>query len=89
MQRYGNFFSNPHPNPANDATTIEYKISDGVNQGEIIFYDLQGTEIKRFKVDKTFSSLLISTTDIPAGTYYYQLQTSGNTSAGKKMVVIK
>jgi hypothetical protein len=81
--------SNPRPNPAINTTTIDYKIPDGVNQGEIVFYDLQGTEIKRFKVDKTFSSLLISTTDIPAGTYYYQLQTSGNTSAGKKMVVVK
>ncbi|HXB41585.1 MAG TPA: T9SS type A sorting domain-containing protein [Bacteroidia bacterium] len=88
-QLVNSMISNPHPNPTNDATTIEYKIPEGVNQEEIVFYNLQGTEIKRFKVDKTFNSLLISTTDIPAGTYYYQLQTSGNTSAGKKMVVVK
>ncbi len=88
MQASG-LISNPHPNPTNNTTNVDYKLPDGVHQGEIIFYDLQGTEIKRFKVDKTFSSLLISTTDIPAGTYYYQLQTAGNTSAGKKMVVVK
>lgn len=80
---------NAYPNPTNQSTTIEYKLPDNINHGEIIFYDLQGTEIKRFKVDKTFNSLLISTSDIPAGTYYYQMQTSGNASAGKKLVVIK
>ncbi len=81
--------SNPHPNPTNNTTNVDYKLPEGVHQGEIVFYDLQGIEIKRFKVDKTFNSLLISTTDIPAGTYYYQLQTTGNTSAAKKMVVVK
>jgi hypothetical protein len=50
---------------------------------------MQGKEIKRFKVDKTFDHLLISTSDIPAGTYFFQLQTSNQNSAGKKMVVIK
>ncbi len=85
----GATIANPHPNPTNNTTNVDYKLPDGVHQGEIVFYDLQGTEVKRFKVDKTFNSLLISTTDIPEGTYYYQLQTTGNTSAGKKMVVVK
>jgi hypothetical protein len=40
-------------------------------------------------VDRTFNTLLISTKDIAAGTYYYQLQTAGDSSGGKKMVVIK
>jgi hypothetical protein len=81
--------SNPYPNPTNNTTRVDYTLPNGVNQGEIVFYDLQGKEIKRFKVDKTFNSLLISTTDIPAGTYYYQLQTSLQASEGKKMVVVK
>jgi len=81
--------SNPYPNPTSNSTTIDYKLPSGENQGEIVFYDLQGNEVKRFKVDQTFNSLLISTSDIAAGTYYYQLQTSGNISAGKKLVVIK
>jgi hypothetical protein len=81
--------SNPHPNPAKQTTTIDYKLPDDISQGEIIFYDLQGAEIKRFKVDKSFNSLLISTVEISAGTYYYQLQTSRGTSDGKKLVVVK
>jgi hypothetical protein len=81
--------SNPHPNPTNSSTTIDYKMPNGINEGEIVFYDLKGNEIKRFKVDQTFDSLLISTTDIPAGTYYYQLQTTSNISQGRKLVIIK
>jgi hypothetical protein len=78
-----------YPNPTNQSTTVDYKLPDNTNQGEIVFYNLQGTEIKRYKVDRTFDHLLISTADIPTGTYYYQLQTSGNASTSKKLVVIK
>jgi hypothetical protein len=81
--------SNAYPNPTSNATQIDYTLPVGVNEGEIVFYNLQGIEVKRFKVDKTFNSLLISTKDIAAGTYYYQLQTTASSSEGKKMVVIK
>ena len=81
--------SNSYPNPAINSTRIDYTFPSGVNEGEIVFYDLQGKELKRFKVDKTFDHLLISTADIPAGNYFFQLQTSNQASEGKKMVVIK
>jgi len=81
--------SNAYPNPTNNSTQIDYKLPDGINEGEIVFYDLQGNEVKRFKVDRTFTTLLISTSDIKAGTYYYQLQTTEQNSEGKKLIVIK
>jgi hypothetical protein len=81
--------SNPYPNPNNGSTKIDYTLPPDVNEGEIVLYNLQGMEVKRFKVDKTFNTLLISTKDIAAGTYYYQLQTAGESTGGKKMVVIK
>ena len=86
---FASTMGNAYPNPTNSTTTIEYALPKGTMQGEVVFYNTQGTEVKRFKVDNTFSSLLISTTDIPAGTYYYQLQTGGNASGSKKLVVIK
>ena len=81
--------SNPYPNPTNNTTSIDYTLPPGINEGEIIFYNLQGIEIKHFKVDRTFSTLLISTADIAEGTYLYQLQTTAQSTEGKKMVVIK
>jgi hypothetical protein len=81
--------SNAYPNPNTGSAKIDYTLPPGVNEGEIVFYNLMGNEVKRFKVDRTFNTLLISTKDIAAGTYYYQLQTEGEYSGGKKMVVIK
>jgi hypothetical protein len=81
--------SNAYPNPSNNTTQIDYTLPDDINEGEIVFYDLLGNEVKRFKVDRTFNTLLVSTADIAAGTYFYQLQTSVENSEGKKMVVIK
>ena len=81
--------SNPFPNPTINTTRIDYELPNGVNQGEIVFYNLQGSEEKRFKVDRTFNTLLISTSDLAAGTYYYQLQTTAQNSEGKKMMVIE
>jgi len=85
----GAAIGNAHPNPTANTTTIPYTLPQGTTKGELVFYNVQGVEVKRFKVDNTFNSLLISTTDIPAGTYYYNLQIGGDASATKKMVVVK
>src|SRR3989339_1669317 len=77
--------SNPYPNPVSNTTKVDYKLPEGVDVGELVFYDLQGKEIKRYRVDRTFDTLLISTSDIAAGTYFYQLQTAKDKSQGKKM----
>jgi Secretion system C-terminal sorting domain len=84
-----NKVSYAYPNPNNGSAKIDYTLPEGVNEGEIVFYNLMGNEVKRFKVNRTFNTLLISTKDIAAGTYYYQLQTTIDNSGGKKMVVIK
>lgn len=81
--------SNPMPNPVSTHTQLSYVLPEGIKEGEIVLYDIQGKEVKRFKVDNTFDYLLISTSDMSAGTYYYQLQSSGQTSGAKKMIVIK
>lgn len=78
------------PNPFSESTVIRYFIPEDLSgNAYYVFYDIQGKEIKNFKVDRTFNSLLISTSDIPSGTYYYQLQTNGQSSNGKKLIVIK
>lgn len=90
MENYTQFaLSNPYPNPSTSSTTIDYVLPKGIHQGEIVFFNLEGKELKRFKVDNTFSNLIVSTTDIPAGTYLYQLRVAGDASAAKRMVVIR
>ena len=85
----GGMLSNPYPNPAGDNTVINYNLPDGVFRGEIIFYDPQGREVKRFSVDRTFNSLSVSTGELASGTYYYQMQTPNYLIGDRKMVVVK
>lgn len=79
----------PYPNPTNSTTHIPYDLPAGINEGEIVFFDLTGKELKRYKVNRVFKELLISTSDLAAGSYWYQLQTGGMRSVGKKLIVIK
>lgn len=78
-----------YPNPTRTSARIDYTLPNGVNKGEMVFYDTQGKEIKRFNVDRTFNNLTISTEDLQSGIYYYNLQTSLGNSDAKKLVTIK
>jgi len=78
-----------YPNPASEQTTIEYELPKGMSNGDIVFYNMNGSEIKRFKVTADFHNIIISVADLQAGSYYYQLQTSDGSNAGKKLIVIK
>lgn len=78
-----------YPNPTNSSTRIDYILPNGVNKGEIVFYDTQGKEVKGFNVDSTFNTLIISTEDLQSGLYYYNLQTTQGISGVKKLVKIK
>ena len=80
---------NAYPNPTASASTIPYTLPQGTNSAEVVFYNTTGSEVKRFKVDNTFTDLQITTNDIPADTYYYQLQVAGTASGAKKLVVVK
>ena len=84
-----NTLSAPYPNPAMSFTSIDYTLPENVSFGELVFYDIKGAEVKRFKVDHNFTNLQLNTNDLKAGTYYYNLQIQGKLTEGKKLVVIK
>ena len=79
---------NIYPNPSNGNTTIEFNLPQGVTTGELLIYSMQGVELKRYRVDNTFHTLLLNNSEFHAGTYFYQLITSTGASGAKKMVVI-
>lgn len=87
MQAQG--ISNLYPNPSNGKVILQYELPKGEKEGEIILYNTQGAEIKRYKVDDTFNDLFLDNTQLPAGTYFYQLQISKRSIGVKKMIVIK
>jgi len=81
--------SQPMPNPSDGNAIIKYNLPNGVNKGEIIIYNIQGTQVKTYMIDKAFDTLVLSNTDLLAGTYFYQLKTNSGFSDTKKMFIIK
>lgn len=76
-----------YPNPSFYKTTIKFSLPDGINIGNLIIKDLLGKEIKRYKVDNTFSELLIEQDQIPSGTYIYSLETDNIVIDTKKIIL--
>lgn len=84
----GNIFDS-YPNPTNNFTRIDYQLPSEINEGLIIIYDTNGNQVKFFNVDNSFDHLMLTTTDLQSGTYYYSLKTKNGISNTKKMIVIK
>ena len=81
---------NIYPNPSNgNNTTIEFHLPQGENKGEIVIYNMQGMEQKRYEIDNTFHNLIINNSDLHSGTYFYQLLTNNAATGAKKMIVIR
>jgi hypothetical protein len=80
------FLSSPVPNPSTGKTVIGYQLPPGEAIGNLMIYDINGKELRRYQVDNSFSTLELDNSDLPSGTYFYQM--SGSAS-GQKMVIIK
>ena len=89
IQPYGvginNPLSSPSPNPSNNITSISYSTSS--SDGRIIIYDLLGSIIKEVKLTSKQGALVVTTSDMKQGIYYYALVSNGKTLATKKLVV--
>jgi len=78
-----------YPNPAQHFTRVDYKLPEGCNRGSIVIYDLNGSKIHSYTVDAKFDHLILSTKELPSGTYFYQLVTARSRSKSQKIVVIE
>ena len=81
--------SAPMPNPSSEATRVEFQLPDDVRFGEITVYNSMGLRVKSYRVDDTFGDLLLNNTDLPTGSYNYQLVAGGKRIGSQKMLVIK
>ncbi len=82
------FMSEAIPNPSSEQTKIEYKIPRGAT-GTIRVYNAIGKEVKSYKVDSNFNYITLDNSELPSGTYYYNLNTGDGLTSTKKMVVIR
>ncbi len=78
--------ANPFPNPANKQITLPYSLP-AHKTGELIIYDMQGKEIKKFKIDNAFNNILLNTSELNNGMYIYKVQCDGEVILTKKFVI--
>lgn len=82
--------SKPYPNPSTGGTVrIDYNIPEGINNAHLDIYTSSGIRLKSYNIDNTFSNLVINTSDLPPGTYFYNVVIEGDVSETQKIVVLK
>ncbi len=77
------------PNPSFNQTTIEFDLPPGNKNGEIVFYTLHGQEIMRYMITNDMQYINVNTSNLSAGTYYYQIQCPDGYIKGEKLTIIK
>lgn len=77
------------PNPFREETTIRYYLSSDVNYAMINIYDLQGTQIRSFKLQNTIgkSEITVDASSLKSGIYYYALIVDGKEIDIKRMML--
>jgi hypothetical protein len=83
------FISDPVPNPANGQTRIDYRLPTGKATGKIVICNVDGQTIKTYDVNKGSNTIIIETSDLSQGIYYYSLQTTAGRTSARKMLIIK
>ncbi len=79
--------SNIYPNPASEKAWIDYSVSPMVRDAKISIYNILGSAVAEFSLDKNDTKLGISTRDMASGVYFYQLVVDGKKVATKKLLV--
>lgn len=85
----GSKLSDPYPNPSKDEVKIEYTLPKGASEGFIVIYSTNGIKLKSYKVDNNFTYITLDNSELPTGTYFYNIETNNGLSETKKMLVIK
>jgi hypothetical protein len=76
------------PNPATDFFWINYNLQSN-ETAQIILYNILGEEVSKNNLYGTFKSLLIYTSDIPSGIYFYRIKLKNEILAQDKIIIRK
>ncbi|WAC12389.1 T9SS type A sorting domain-containing protein [Dyadobacter pollutisoli] len=79
--------SNIYPNPASEYAEVDFSISTSLRDAKLIFYNVLGSKMEEFTLNKNDRKLRVNTRDMPTGLYFYQLSIDGKKVATKKMLV--
>lgn len=79
--------SNIYPNPANEYAEIDYSIQGNFIEAKIVIYNMLGSSVNNYDLDKAERKVRISTAEMANGIYFYQLSLDGKKVATKKLLI--
>lgn len=79
--------NNPYPYPANDYLTFTYQIIDTRLDAKIVLYDVVGNQIAGYRLQNEYTKLIIPTSSLRSGVYFYSLVLNDKVTITKKIVV--
>ncbi len=80
-------FSNAYPNPADDICNFNYEIPTGINNTQLVIYNLIGSSMLQEKILHQKGTIKINTSTYPEGIYFYSLIVENKTLFTKKFIV--
>jgi hypothetical protein len=81
-------FSYAYPVPSAGRVCIPYQLPGGVNEAIIRIHDMEGREVARYTVDRTFTELIIEPGTFQKGLYFYAV-VSGNQNLGSGKFIVQ
>jgi len=79
--------SNPFPYPANENVTFTYQIFEANLDAKITLYDVVGNEVDNYRLPSSYSKVVIPTSSLRPGVYFYSLVLNNKVVITKKIVV--
>ena len=77
----------PYPNPASGNINLPYTLNQRSGNREMVISDTSGKEYSRKNVSAQEGLLNVNTSSLPAGTYFYRIESNGKSMPAGKFVV--
>ena len=78
--------SDPYPNPAIHHTTFNYNFPDNTH-ARFVLRDILGSDIKEMEIHNSEGKLLVNTSDLKSGIYFYSFFVDDELVLTKKLIV--
>lgn len=79
--------SAPSPNPARDLTMIRYNLPGNTRNNKLKVFNAIGGVVKEVSLTQKQGDLILVTSQLPNGIYFYTLQSDNNSVVTKKLIV--
>lgn len=76
-----------YPNPSSNSFNLEYKLPNGITNGTVHIYNINGNLVKQFSVTKNTNSLKVTNHNLASGIYLYKVFAKKYTSKARKLII--